>query len=273
MKEYTLAEINSENISSKSFYVRHFKSIEDVELDWPHSHLFFSFVWFTQGSGIYVIDSEEYEIKPQRVFYVAPKQIHNWSFYDKSQGYFIAIDLSAELDMSINFAFPFIDIDEKDVLLHSNIIKNILDELWKNDELSNDNIKTGIQYFAQLLNRIAKTKNIKTCNRNILIEQFKQLILSDYSKLYTNDYYANKLGVQIDRLNNVCKTTLGISAKQYILNLKITEAKRLLIYSEQNMNEISERIGIEDSSYFARIFKKKTGLTPSDFSRKYRKQL
>lgn len=272
MKEYYLKEILPKQISSKSFYIRHFESMENAELEWPHSHLFFSFVWFTQGSGFYVIDSEEYEIKPQRVFYVAPNQIHNWSFYDNCQGYFVAIDLSAESDMEINFAFPYIEIDENDTFLHSSIIKNTLDELLKNDELSGENVKAGIQFYAQLLNRIAKTKNIKTYRRNDLLEQFKQLILSDYSVLYTNDYYADRLGVQVEMLNSICKKAFGISAKQYILNLKITESKRLLIYSDLNMNEIAYRIGFEDSSYFARIFKKKTDSSPSDFSKKYRKQ-
>lgn len=83
--------------------------MEDEGIEWPHSHSFYSFVWFTQGSGYYVIDSEEYEIKPQRVFYIAPKQVHNWSLYDNTQGYIIFIDRLAGLDMNLNYAFPKTD--------------------------------------------------------------------------------------------------------------------------------------------------------------------
>ncbi|GAB6013341.1 helix-turn-helix domain-containing protein [Viscerimonas tarda] len=57
----------------------------------------------------------------------------------------------------------------------------------------------------------------------------------------------------------------------YLLDIKLTEAKRFLLYSDHNVNEIAFRLGFEDSSYFSRIFKKKTSLTPSDFLKKYRK--
>lgn len=271
MKEYSIAEILPQSITSKSFFIRHFESMEDAELEWPHSHLFLSFVWFTHGSGIYVIDSEEYEIKPQRVFYITPQQIHNWSFYNNTQGYFIAIDQLAGLDMNLDYALPYVDIDNADTPLHTSIIENILDEFWKNDELSNRNIGAGLRYYSHLLYRIAKKKHLTTYQSNPLVEQFKHLVLSDYSTLYPIHYYAGKLKVREEKLNDACKKALGISAKQYILNLKITEAKRFLIYSGQNITEIAFRIGFEDSSYFARIFKKKTGLSPSAFLKKYRK--
>jgi AraC-like DNA-binding protein len=62
---------------------------------------------------------------------------------------------------------------------------------------------------------------------------------------------------------------IGITAKQFQLDLKITEAKRLLIYSSLNASEIAYQIGFEDVSYFSRIFKKKTGLSPTNFKEKY----
>nr|WP_297167044.1 AraC family transcriptional regulator [uncultured Dysgonomonas sp.] len=270
-KEYSIAEAFPDSVLSRDFYIRHFESMEDAELEWPHCHSFFSFVWFTHGSGFYVIDSEEYTIKPQRVFFVAPKQIHNWSLYDNVQGYIIFIDQLAGLDMNLTYGFPYIDIDASDILLHTSILENIREELSQKDEQSNENIKSGLLYYTHLLYRIAKKKEIKTFRSNALAEHFKRLVLSDYSKSDTISYYASKLNVREEKLNETCKKTLGISAKQYLLNLKITEAKRLLIYSEDNINEISFRIGFEDSSYFARIFKKKTGLSPSLFLKKYRK--
>lgn len=272
IKEYSIEEVLPDSIQSKSFFIRHFESIENVGIEWPHSHSFFSFVWFTHGSGFYVIDSEEYEIKPHRVFYVAPKQIHNWSLYNNTQGYILFIDQQAGLDMNLSYAIPYIDIDETDTFLHKSILENIDKELSNNDEESNEAIKAGLLYYSHLLYQIAKKQHVKTFQSNPLIEQFKHLILSDQSKIYRISYYADKLKVGEDKLNKVCKKMLGISAKQYLLNLKITEAKRLLIYSEYNINEITFLIGFEDSSYFARIFKKKTGFSPSLFLEKYRKQ-
>lgn len=273
IKEYSIIEVLPDSHVSKSFYIRHFESMEDVEIEWPHSHSFFSFVWFTHGSGFYVLDSEEYDIKPQRVFYVAPKQVHNWSLYDGTQGYIIFIDQQTGLEMNLTYGFPYIDIDDTDVLFHTSIIENIRKELSnENKAVDGESIKAGLKYYSHLLYQIAKKKQVKTAQSNALIEKFKRLVLSDYSKLRTIPYYADQLGIGEKKLNETCKKNLGLSAKQYLLNLKITEAKRLLIYSEHNISEITFQIGFEDSSYFARIFKKKTGLSPGHFLKKYRKQ-
>lgn len=274
IKEYSINEVLPVSIRSKSFYIRHFESMEEVEIEWPHSHSFFSFVWFTHGNGFYVVDSEEYKIKPQRVFYVAPKQVHNWSLYDGTQGYIVVIDQQVGLDMNLTYGFPYVDIDNSDILFHTSILENIRKELTNKYEVVDDeNIKAGLKYYSHLLYQIAKRKEVKTSQSNALIEQFKQLVLSDYSRLRTISYYAGQLNVREEKLNETCKRNLGLSAKQYLLNLKMTEAKRLLIYSENNISEITFQIGFEDSSYFARIFKKRTGLSPSLFLKKYRKQL
>jgi AraC-like DNA-binding protein len=85
------------------------------------------------------------------------------------------------------------------------------------------------------------------------------------------DKYADTLHISTAVLNIICQDMSGVSAKQLLLDLKLTEAKRLLLYSKLNINEISFRLGFEDSSYFARIFKKKALLSPSLFQKKYRK--
>ena len=61
-------------------------------MDWPHRHDFYSLVWFTDSSGINVIDFEEYEIKPNRLFLMHPKQVHNWSYSKESKGYILVFD-------------------------------------------------------------------------------------------------------------------------------------------------------------------------------------
>lgn len=274
VKEYSILEVLPDSHVSQYFYIRHFESMEDVEIEWPHSHSFFSFVWFTHGSGFYVVDSEEYEIKPQRVFSVAPKQVHNWSLYDGTQGYIIFIDQQTGLEMNLAYGFPYIDVDNTDTMLHTSLVENLRKELSDENNAEDDEcIKAGLKYYSHLLYQIAKKKQLKTAQSNGLIEQFKRIVLSDYSKLRAICYYADRLGVGEKKLNEICKKNLGLSAKQYLLNLKITEAKRLLIYSEDNISEITFKIGFEDSSYFARVFKKRTGLSPGHFLKKYRKRV
>lgn len=139
--------------------------------------------------------------------------------------------------------------------------------------MSDRHIKTGIAYLYTLTERIAgQNNNYQSSADDNTIQVFRRLVYENHA-LHKVEDYARKMNLPEDTLNKLIKTTTGITAKQYILDLKITEAKRQLIYSQLNINEIAFNLGFEDPSYFTRLFKKKTNLSPSDFLKKYRKQL
>ena len=54
---------------------------------------------------------------------------------------------------------------------------------------------------------------------------------------------------------------------EYLQNLRVEKAKRLLEASQTPVEEISVEAGYEDASFFRRLFKRRTGLTPSQYRR------
>ena len=270
LQEYSISEILSSS-DYMSHYVGTFEDTQDPDIEWGHRHSFYSLVWFTSGSGFYVIDFQEYEIKPQRIFIVNTKQVHNWDYSENSKGYILMTDAVLGLELDVNCPFPFIDICEPNIAVLENCFTNLIRESEIKDNLSVNNIKIGIQYLYSLVRRSAIQTSTKPILLNPIIEQFKTLVFENNTILLEIKNYAEKLNLSADELNRICKASVGISAKKYLLELKITEAKRLLLFSHFNITEVSFQLGFEDSSYFARIFKKKTNLSPSDFSEKYRK--
>ena len=89
---YKLTEIIISNGKKNQYYVGTFEGTESADIDWPHRHDFYSIVWFTNSHGINVIDFEEYGIKPDRIFFMQPKQVHNWSYMNDSKGYTMVLD-------------------------------------------------------------------------------------------------------------------------------------------------------------------------------------
>ena len=62
------------------------------------------------------------------------------------------------------------------------------------------------------------------------------------------------------------KKLLGITPLQYLIYLRINEAKKLLLkYPERPVAEIGKQVGYGDPYYFSRIFKKQTGISPSSY--------
>ncbi len=271
LKEYTIADILQSNQETIPYYIGTFEGTEDPDIEWPHRHAFYSLVWFTEGTGFYVVDFQEYEIRKDRIFFVNPKQVHNWDYSENSRGYVLMIDSTLATELHTETSYPYIDITSENNLLE-NILNNLLDEFKRQDNLSDRYIKSGIAYLYALSERIAGENNNYRNLADDRMQALRQLVYENHT-LHKVEDYARKMNLSEDIFNTLVKTYTGISAKQYILDLKITEAKRQLIYSQFNINEIAFNLGFEDPSYFTRLFKKKTNLLPSAFLKKYRKQL
>jgi transcriptional regulator GlxA family with amidase domain len=63
------------------------------------------------------------------------------------------------------------------------------------------------------------------------------------------------------------KAATGSPLIDYLQNVRVEEAKRLLENTERPIEDISERVGYSDASFFRRLFKRLTGLTPGHYRR------
>jgi transcriptional regulator GlxA family with amidase domain len=66
------------------------------------------------------------------------------------------------------------------------------------------------------------------------------------------------------------KLAAGSSLIERLQNLRVEEAKRLLEAGAMPVDEISFEVGYEDASFFRRLFKRVTGLTPSQYRRMFK---
>jgi transcriptional regulator GlxA family with amidase domain len=76
-------------------------------------------------------------------------------------------------------------------------------------------------------------------------------------------------GVPERTLKRRFKQATGLALMDYVQNLRIEEAKRLLETSDRPVDEISVNVGYEDASFFRRVFKRRTGLVPLQYRRMF----
>lgn len=269
LTEYSISDIIVSGLENDSFYTGTFEDTEDPEINWPHRHDFYSLVWFTNGVGINVIDFEEYKIQPNRLFLTKPKQVHNWSYSNDSKGYIIVFgkhmvqNLSIELLNSIYF-----DLNDSTVVFIKTLIENLINETEVNNDYSKQTINASL---ALILLKLTKLSERPTQNQRIKSDEimsFLKLISDNISDNLQVKDYADRLNITTEKLNEICKVYYGDSPKKIILDKKITESKRLLHFTNLSIKEIAFQLGFEDSSYFSRIFKQRTDLSPSDFKNK-----
>ncbi|GMN08861.1 helix-turn-helix domain-containing protein [Croceitalea sp. MTPC9] len=103
---------------------------------------------------------------------------------------------------------------------------------------------------------------------NRIFSNFKDELkatFNDNIKLPTVEQLAEKLNLSANYLSDFLKTTTGNSAIEHIHRYIIEQAKKDLVLSDKSISEIAFELGFEYPHYFSRLFKKKTGLTPSEY--------
>lgn len=94
-----------------------------------------------------------------------------------------------------------------------------------------------------------------------------QLMLNNYSKNRSIDFYAESCHLSRDRFSHLFKDTTGISPHRYIMNIRVNQAVYLLTYSKLSIKQISEHCGFNDQLYFSRVFKQFHGLSPREYAK------
>jgi AraC family transcriptional activator of pobA len=98
-----------------------------------------------------------------------------------------------------------------------------------------------------------------------LLARFQALVERDYRSVRLLTDYAGALGVTPTHLSRVARALTGRPASQLILERRLLEARRALAYTSMQVAEIAYMLGYGDPAYFARVFAKATGESPSAF--------
>jgi len=81
---------------------------------------------------------------------------------------------------------------------------------------------------------------------------------------------AHAVGVSANHLNRLLRQQTGLTFRQLLIQRRIELAKTLLANGDESCTEIALACGFGDSNYFARLFRRKTGVSPTEFRRRAR---
>jgi AraC family transcriptional regulator, transcriptional activator of pobA len=97
------------------------------------------------------------------------------------------------------------------------------------------------------------------------VETLRELVEEHFRKERLLSFYADKLAMTPDRLNDHVKRATGVTAGHLIRQRVLTEAKRQLVFTGAPIHEIAYDLAFSDPSHFTRFFRKQTGTTPQEF--------
>ena len=118
---------------------------------------------------------------------------------------------------------------------------------------------------ARLAASRARTGSVTLAAADATVEALRRLLDEHFRTERLIAFYADRLAMTPDRLNDHVKRVSGVTAGHLIRQRVLTEAKRALVFTAQPIQEISHDLAFADPSHFARFFRKQTGMTPQQF--------
>lgn len=240
----------------------------------------------TSGSMKYGYGNTKYDHTNGTMFFLNPRQIMELNDVEqKVEGYMMFIHedflnghtLHHEIkkysffEYDVNEALHLSPNEEKIIgaLLHK------IDIEYHNnqDEFSREIILTHIQsllkygsrfYKRQFMNRAVISGHTVNKFNEILAEYLKKNFIKRQG-LPTVKCVASKLNLSPQYLSELLKQETDKTAMELIHLFLISEAKNMLIGSEQSISEIGYALGFENPPYFSKLFKKEVGISPNEF--------
>lgn len=247
----------------------------------PHRHDFYVTVIFTKGTGIHEIDFQKYEVSAGSLFFLSPGQVHSWELSPDTDGYIFFFSQPYYEMHYVNQKlknFPFFNSPSfpRKLQLQSEELLNMirLFEAIGSEHESQNVMKQGFilslisQIYIQSVREFSKDDE-KTSATSVSYfkhyQDFENLLEESFTSQKSISYYASQLNISAKHLNRITQTVMQKTASEIITERVILEAKRMLMYLDEGLVEIAFRLGYEEYSYFARMFRKNSGITPSQF--------
>jgi AraC-like DNA-binding protein len=277
----TLAPGRTEPTLSGSLGIRDIQDLLDGKdmVQELHRHDFFFVLALEKGAGSHVIDFASYEVGNNTVFFMRPGQVHELVLKAGSSGYLMQFKsdfyyarektYSQLLRKAGNVNYYQLDaIIFKKILatLHS-IFQEYTDRPEGHHEVINANLQI---LFIELVRQQNKHTNSVSLHAQERLEKFLELLERHIGRRKSVSEYADMLNVTPYQLNAITKSTLGKTCSEIINEYIILEAKRFLLATSDQVNEVADRLGYEDVSYFIRFFRKHTGHSPESFRDNFR---
>jgi AraC-like DNA-binding protein len=271
---------------NRAKHVSHEHDLTEIE----HHHDFIEIVFITKGRGIQVISNNEYEVSEGDIFILQGFQNHYFKDADKAEIINVMFDqvkspglISNDVKMLDGYSALFIlepryrnrmhfknmlHLNHVDLAKSEYILNGMLHELQKKELGYEVFLKNKLEEIIIFITRKYSQISIPKAKSLVRIGKAIHFIENNF---YQNIYIQQLADISFMSIRNfqrIFKEATSLSPNDYLLELRIQHASKLLTETDYAVYDVSDRVGIPDWFYFSKAFKKKFGVSPMN----YRKQ-
>jgi AraC family transcriptional activator of pobA len=249
-----------------------------------HSHDFYTIMLVTKGEGEISINHNRYSVKANSVCLIASGQTHEFinteniegrilhfcqDFYVEEFSFLRLLNIFAFTSQTENqLNSPYLELSGDDFKSITEIIEPIIKE-YTNYKPENNSViimRSFLNILLLKLSELFEKKSGRTFNdETIIVHKLTHLVDKYFIKEHNVAFYAAAFNISERQLNTICKNHFNSGLKIILTDRLMQEARKLILFSELSVAEISYKLNFEDNSYFNKVFRNKTGITPKKF--------
>jgi AraC family transcriptional activator of pobA len=240
----------------------------------PHRHDYHELMWLREGEGVQLIDGEPHALVPGTVTVIARGQVHQFRHARGLRGGLLRITDAAvaggEGWLLHRRGATVIAVPPDEGDRYESVLRALHAETRRPpDPYAADLVR---HLTATLLLWLARWHDASRAERpqaddaDVALQgRFAELLERDHARHHDVAHYADALAVPPAALSRALVAVTGRATKELIVERVMTEAMRLLRFTDLTVGEVAHRVGYGDQLYFSRAFKRYAGRAPQAY--------
>lgn len=238
----------------------------------PRGRIDYQILYIASGKAHFYFNGIEEIVAAGNMVIYRPKEEQRYYYYgvDHTEVYWVHFTGSNVKNILRKYGIP-----DKAHVIHTGTsleYKQIFLQMIRELKLCKEDYEELlVNYLKQLLIMLHRLMGRKPKGRNrLLMEEMDSAVSyfhENYNKPISIEEYAAGRHMSISWFIRNFKEYTEATPAQYIQSLRISNAQTLLETTNYNVSEIAQILGYDDPFYFSRVFKKQSGLSPTEFRR------
>ncbi|WP_191567257.1 helix-turn-helix domain-containing protein [Metabacillus idriensis] len=237
----------------------------------PTNKNYTEILFVRQGHGQYIDGKSVLTLNPGNMFISYPSENTEIKFESNNE-----ISAAIIVVKDFNIKYLYVNNSPEQWILsfkdNYNMIDNYLSEI--KDEIDNPTFGSeeivSFLLFTILTLILRKIYGYNNPTQKTIPEIVSDYIRDNFQKDLSLDDIASSVHLSPYYLIRIFKEKEGLSPIQYLIKIRLEEAKRLLTTNDQSIQEIANYVGYSNPNYFNIVFKKFTGYSPGKFRKKFK---
>ena len=179
----------------------------------------------------------------------------------------LVMDVGEGIEPYFSDIYKWVRTDKKSKSFHvrgalDTLIASLIDILNSDEP---DDVKAEINGLEYNLEQIRKRVKKSTVQTDPRIQTVIDYIMLNPTEEYTSDKLSGMAEVAETTFRRLFKEATGKTATEFICQVRLTTAARLLLVSNDPVNCIAHDVGFEDANHFTRVFRQAFGMTPGRY--------